>query len=142
MFIFKTLFPQKLCDASFTNPTSMVGVQLLNFRLLKIMVRCVNDGVITIERGHQTSGNVPDRSDESIVFHAVPYVRKNIRLENTQGSLQSGMPGSNSETRGRFCDGLGSKFAVLCILLAPLLSFMSELLEGSTWRGWVIRRVQ
>jgi hypothetical protein len=33
-------------------------------------------------------------------------------LENTQGSLQSGMPGSNSETRGRFCNGLGSNIVV------------------------------
>jgi hypothetical protein len=37
---------------------------------------------------------------------------KSLRLENTQGSLQSGMPGSNSETRGRLCDGLGSNVAV------------------------------
>jgi hypothetical protein len=29
-----------------------------------------------------------------------------------QGSLQSGMPGFNSETRGRFCDGLGSNIVV------------------------------
>jgi hypothetical protein len=26
--------------------------------------------------------------------------------------MQSGMPGSNSETRGRFCDGLGSNIVV------------------------------
>jgi hypothetical protein len=36
----------------------------------------------------------------------------NLRLENTQGSLQSGMPGSSSETRGKFCDGLGSNIVV------------------------------
>jgi hypothetical protein len=34
-----------------------------------------------------------------VVLHAVPFIRKSLRLENTQGSLQSGMPGSNSETR-------------------------------------------
>jgi hypothetical protein len=33
-------------------------------------------------------------------------------LENTQASLQTGVPGSNSETRGRFCDGLGSNIVV------------------------------
>jgi hypothetical protein len=33
-------------------------------------------------------------------------------LENNQGSLQFGMPGSNYETRGRFCDGLGSNIKV------------------------------
>jgi hypothetical protein len=29
-----------------------------------------------------------------------------------QGSLQSGMPGFNSETWGRFCDGLGSNIMI------------------------------
>jgi hypothetical protein len=29
-----------------------------------------------------------------------------------QGSPQSGMPGFNSETQGRFCDGLGSNLVV------------------------------
>jgi hypothetical protein len=59
-----------------------------------------------------------------------------LRLENTQGSLQSGMPGSTSETQGRFCDGLGNKS---CFLLVLLLPFMAKLLQGSTWTGWVIR---
>jgi hypothetical protein len=47
-----------------------------------------------------------------IILHAVPYIRKSLRLENTQGSLQSGIPGSNSETGGRFCDGLGTNIVV------------------------------
>jgi hypothetical protein len=42
------------------------------------------------------------------VLHAVPYIRKSLRSDNTEGSQQSGMPGSNSETRRRFCDGLGN----------------------------------
>jgi hypothetical protein len=41
----------------------------------------------TVKPGHQTTGN-------------------------TQGSIQSGMPDSNSEIRGRFCDGLGSNIVV------------------------------
>jgi anion-transporting ArsA/GET3 family ATPase len=49
-----------------------------------------------------------------VVLHAVPYNRKNLRLENTKGSLQSGMPGCNSKTRGRFCNGLGSNIVVFC----------------------------
>jgi hypothetical protein len=64
-----------------------------------------NDGVMTIKPGHQTTGNV-------CVLHAVPYIKNSLRLENTQGNLQSGMPGFNSETRGRFCDGLGSNIVV------------------------------
>jgi transposase len=31
IFLLKTLFPQKLSDVSFTNPTSTVGLQLVNF---------------------------------------------------------------------------------------------------------------
>jgi hypothetical protein len=61
-----------------------------------------------------TSGNWKRASDmvRWVILHAVPYIRKNLRLENTQGSLQSGMSGSNSKTRGRFCDGLSSNIVV------------------------------
>jgi hypothetical protein len=34
-------------------------------------------------------------------------------LENIKGSLQSGMPGSDSEAWGMFYDGLGSNIMVL-----------------------------
>jgi hypothetical protein len=37
-----------------------------------------------------------------------------LSLKNTQGSLHSGMPGFNSETRGRFCDGLDEIIVVQC----------------------------
>jgi hypothetical protein len=46
--------------------------------------------------------------------------------------------GSNSEIRGRFCDGLGSNI-VVHYSVGPLISFMAELLQGGTWTGWVIR---
>jgi hypothetical protein len=42
---------------SFTNPTSTIGLQLLNLWLLKVIPRSVNDGVTTIKPGHQTTGN-------------------------------------------------------------------------------------
>jgi hypothetical protein len=51
------MLPQKLSDMSSTNPPSTVGLQLLNLWLLKIVIRCVNDGVITIKPAHQTTGN-------------------------------------------------------------------------------------
>jgi transposase len=35
----------ELSNASFTNPTSMVGLQLLSPQLMKVMLRCVNDAV-------------------------------------------------------------------------------------------------
>jgi hypothetical protein len=47
-----------------------------------------------------------------VILHAFPYIRKSLCLENTQGNLQTGMPGSNSDTWGRFCDGLGSNIVV------------------------------
>jgi hypothetical protein len=61
-----------------------------------------------------------------VVLH-VRYIRKSLRLENTQGSLQSGIPDSNSET-------MISSVVVWAgiswynILLAPLLPIMGELL--------------
>jgi hypothetical protein len=73
-----------------------------------------------------------------VVLHAAPCIRKSLRLENTEGSLQSGMPGSNSETRGRFCDSLGSNI-VIQYSAGPILPLIAELLHGSTWSGWVIR---
>jgi hypothetical protein len=57
IFISKTLFKQKLSDVSFTCPTSVVGRQLLNFWLLRALLRCVKDGVTTIKPGHRTTGN-------------------------------------------------------------------------------------
>jgi hypothetical protein len=47
-----------------------------------------------------------------VIIYAVPYIRKSLHLEITQGSLQSGMPGSNSEAQERFCDGLNSNIVV------------------------------
>jgi hypothetical protein len=75
------------------------------------MVRCVNDGVTTIKPGHQTTGNTCVIWSD-VILQAVPYNRKSVCLENTQGNPQCGMHGSNSETRGRFCDGLDSNITV------------------------------
>jgi hypothetical protein len=65
---------------------------------------CMNDGVTPIKPGHQTTGYA--------VLHTVIYSRTSLCLENAQGSLPYGMPGSNSETRGRFCVGFGSGILV------------------------------
>jgi hypothetical protein len=105
----KTLFPHKLADVSFTDPKSTVGLQLLKLCLSKI--RFLSDGVTTIKPGQQTNGNArmmwSDTHPSSCSLH-----QEECNLENTQGSLQSRMPGSNSETRDRFCDGLGSHIVV------------------------------
>jgi hypothetical protein len=52
---------------------------------------------------------------------AVTYIRKSLRLENTQGSLQSRMPGSNREIQGRFCDGLG-RHIMVHYSVAPIIT--------------------
>jgi hypothetical protein len=57
IFILKSLFPHKLSDVSFTNPTSTVGLQLLNLWLLWVMLRCVNDGVTNVKPVHEIAGN-------------------------------------------------------------------------------------
>jgi hypothetical protein len=51
-------FHKNLSDVSFSNPMSTVAVwlQLLNLWLLKVMLRCVNDGVTTIKPGQQNTG--------------------------------------------------------------------------------------
>jgi hypothetical protein len=61
-----------------------------------------------------------------VVLHAVPDNRKSLRLDNTPESLQSGMPGSNSETRGRFCDGWGSNIVVQ-YSLGPIITLHSQI---------------
>jgi hypothetical protein len=59
--------------------------------------------VTTIIPGHQTTGNARDMV-RCVVLRAVPYFKMRLCMENIQGSLWSGMPGSNSGTQGRSCD--------------------------------------
>jgi hypothetical protein len=47
------------------------------------------------------------------------------------------MPVSNIETRGRFCDSLGSNIMAQYSVALILLPFMAELLKGGMWTGWV-----
>jgi hypothetical protein len=98
---------------SSTNPIFMIGLQFLNFWLLKVMLRCINDDVTIIKHGHQATGNARVILLDESSFTLFPTsIRKSLRLENTQGSQQSGKPGSISDTRGRLCDGLGSNIVV------------------------------
>jgi hypothetical protein len=57
-----------------------------------------------------------------------PYIRKSLRSENTKGSLQSEIPGSNSETRGRFCEGLGGNIVVQ-YPVGPIISLCGRIIE-------------
>jgi hypothetical protein len=84
----KTLFPQKLYDVSFPNPTSQV--------LLKVMLRCVNDYVMIIKPGHHTT------VDERVIWSD----ESSLTLFPTSGRVyvwRTPMEaGSNTEIRGRF----------------------------------------
>jgi hypothetical protein len=64
-----------------------------------------------------------------VVLRTVPYIGKSLHLENTQASLQTGMPGSNSEPSGRFCEGCGSSIVVQSSI-SPII----------TLHGWITAR--
>jgi hypothetical protein len=132
-----TLFPQKLSDMSFTNPSSMVRLQLLNLWLLKVMLRCINDGATTIKPGHQATGNMRVIwSDES-----------SFTLFLTSGRVhiwRTPKKAYNSECLVPRVKHEGGSVMVLAAIswysipLIPLLPCMSEFLQGSMWTGWVI----
>jgi hypothetical protein len=71
------------------------------------MLRCVNNGVMTIEPRHQTTGKVRVIWSDESSFTLFPTSGRTPR------GLQSGMAGLKSQTWGRFCDGLGSNIVVL-----------------------------
>jgi hypothetical protein len=100
--------------------TSMVGL-LLNLWLLKVMLRCVND---CVNHKTWTADNWKRVQDmvRWVILHADPYIRKSLCLENTHGSQQSGMPSSNSETRGRLYHDLGSSIVVQ-YSVGPIITF-------------------
>jgi hypothetical protein len=104
------LFPQKLSDVSFTNPTYMVGLQLLNLRLLEVMLRCVNDGATTIKPGHQTTGNAHVIWSDELSFALFPT---SGRVYIWRTSTEAYNPECLVPTKmGQFCDGLGSNIVI------------------------------
>jgi hypothetical protein len=57
-----------------------------------------------------------------VVLHALPFIRKSLSFENTQGSLQFGIPGSSSEALEKLCNGLGSN-VVVQYPVGPIITF-------------------
>jgi hypothetical protein len=57
-------------------------------------------------------------------FHTVLYIRKSLHLVNAQGSLQSGMSGSSSETQVRFVM-VWAAMSWYSILLVPIITLHS-----------------
>jgi hypothetical protein len=102
------------------------------------MLICVRDGVTTIKPGHQTAGNARAMWSYELSFTLFPTSGRVLSFENTQGGLQCGMPGSNSE-KGGSSVMVWAAMSRYSILLVPLLPFMAELLQENIWTGWVIR---
>jgi hypothetical protein len=120
---------------SFTNPTFMVGLQLLNVQLLKVILRCVT----AVKSGHQTTGNVRVKlSDESSFTRFPTSGRVYIwRICKEAYNLECLVP------RVKHRGGSGMVWATISWysnLFVLLLPFMSELLQGSTWTGWWVIR--
>jgi hypothetical protein len=95
--ILKTLFPQKLSNI---HGRAAIAKPLITESDAQIHKQwCYNHKTWTSDNWKCVIW-----SDESFFMP--------LCLENNQGSLQSGMPGSNSETWGRFYDGLGSNIMI------------------------------
>jgi hypothetical protein len=106
---------------------------------LKVMLRCINNGVVTIKPGHQTTGNAHVIwSDELSPYSSLLQEQFTLGEHPMKPTIWYARFGSNSETRGRFFGGLGSNILVQ-ILLVPLLPFMVKLLQANIWTCWVIR---
>jgi hypothetical protein len=81
IFFLKTLFLSKLSDVSIISPTSTVGLQLLNLWLLKVIFRCIDEGLTTINPGHQTNGNSHVIESHELSF---THIKKSLCLKNTE----------------------------------------------------------
>jgi hypothetical protein len=104
------------------------------------MLSCANDGVTTTKTWISDNWGRARDMVRWFVLHAVPYIMKSLRLENTQGSLQSGMSGSVPTVE--HWGGSVMVWAAISwyrFLLVTLLPVMAELVQESTWTGWVIR---
>jgi hypothetical protein len=123
------LFPQKLSDVSFTDPTSTVGIQSINLWSLKVMLRCVNDGVTTVNPGHQTTGNARVMWSKDSSFTLFPalgrvYVWRTHREAYNPECLVPTM------TQGGGSVLVWAAISWYIILLLPLLPFMPNYCKG------------
>jgi hypothetical protein len=123
---------EKLSYVSFTNPTSTVGLQLLNLWLLNVMLRCINNNVTTIKPGHRTTGNAhviwSDESCSRCSIHQEDFAfGEHLRKPIIQNSC------FQQWHMGEVLWWFGQQYCG--ILLVPLLRFMTELLQGSLVHG-------
>jgi hypothetical protein len=114
---------------------SVVGLQLLNLWLWKVMLRCINDGVTTIKREHWATGNVRDMVIW-VILHSVPYIRKSLFGEHhKKPTIRNAWFQQWNMGEVLWCFGQQYRD----ILLVPLLPFMAKLLQENMWTGEVIR---
>jgi hypothetical protein len=128
----------KNSDTSFTNPTSTIGLQLPSLWLLNVIHRYVNEYLTTIKSGHQTTGNVcMIWSDESSFTMCSTSGRLCIWRTPNEAYIPKCLVPTVKHGRGSMM--VWAAISWYSILLVPLLSFMANLLQWSTWTGWVIR---
>jgi hypothetical protein len=114
----------------FINSTTRVRLQLLNHWLLKVKLRCVNDGVTTIKTWTSDKWKRARDMVRWVVLHAVPYIRKTLL---TFGEHQRKYTIRNAWFQqwnmGRFCDGLGT-YIIAHYSVGPII----------TLHGWIPAR--
>lgn len=100
-WIIKTLFPQKLSGLSFIIPATTVELQMLKlWWLLKVMFRCLNDGISTMQSEYQSIENV--WCDQITLFLTSGWIYVGeLPVQNT-------WPQQRNTTWKRFSDGLGN----------------------------------
>jgi hypothetical protein len=106
-------------------------LQLLNLSLLILLLRCVNDGVTTMKPGHQTTANARVIWSDESPFTLFPT---SGRVYDWRTPKETCNPEFLVPTvkHGEGSVMVWAAISWYCILLAPLLPFTAELLQGST----------
>jgi hypothetical protein len=102
------------------------------------MLRCVNDGVMNIKPGHQTTGNMCVVWSDELPFMLFP-TRGRVYVLRTHKEAYNPDCLVPTVKHGGGCVMVWAAISWYNILSVPILPFMDELLQGSTWTGWVIR---
>jgi hypothetical protein len=72
------------------------------------MLRCVNDGVMTVKPGHQTTGNIRVIWSYELSFTLFPTSGRGYVLRTPKEAYNLGCMVPTVKHRGRYCDGFSS----------------------------------
>jgi hypothetical protein len=102
------------------------------------MLGCENDGVTTTKPGHHTTGNESVIWSDESSFMLFPASGRVYAWRTSKEACNSEclVPAVKHRGGSVMVRAAASWYSVL---LVPLLPLMAELLQGSTWTGWVIR---